>query len=43
MGQAGRNFMLRVGGTTAVVALETSTHYIVANLGDSPACIPIIS
>jgi len=39
MAQAERNFMLRVGGSTAVVSLVTPTHVISANLGDSPACI----
>jgi len=37
--QAERNFLLRSGGTTAVVALETATHIVVANVGDSPACV----
>ena len=37
--QAQRNFMLRTGGTTAVVVLETRTHLICANVGDSPAAV----
>lgn len=39
MQQAGRNFILRKGGTTAVVLLETCDHIICANLGDSPAAV----
>ena len=37
--QAQRNFMLRTGGTTAVLVLETKTHLLCANVGDSPAVV----
>jgi len=37
--QASRNFILRAGGSTAVVALDTPTHVVCASLGDSPAAI----
>ena len=37
--QAERNFMLRVGGTTAVVSIVSPTHVVAANVGDSPCII----